>query len=145
MNHNKLPEHLKELRSVYQYSQAYVAEKLSISRQTYSHYETGRIMPPPDSLYALAKLYHVSIDMLLADHAEHPANHENTKKNSDMMPDARLFPAYIDYVSEPENKKRFSNLTPYEKRVLFYFSLLDERDQNDILTFMEVKYNNRKA
>lgn len=143
MNHNSLPERLKELRSIFEYSQAYVAEKLSISRQTYSHYETGRIMPPPDSLYALAGLYHVTVDMLLTDQSGQPEKRADTR-TAHMITNSELFPTYIDYVSNPENKKRFSNLTPYEKKLLFYYSLLDERDQNDILSFMEVKYHNRK-
>lgn len=141
MNRN-LSEYLKELRSVHEYSQAYVAEKLNISRQTYSHYETGRITPPPESLYALARLYHVSVDMLLSDRTE--PSYKTTKTDTPMMSDAELLPNYLDYVSRPDNKKRLSSLTPYEKRVLFYYSLLDERDQDDILSFMEVKYHNRK-
>ncbi|MCM1537443.1 MAG: helix-turn-helix domain-containing protein [bacterium] len=141
MNRN-LSEYLKELRSVYEYSQAYVAEKLNISRQTYSHYETGRITPPPESLYTLAQLYHVSVDMLLSDRPN--PSHKTTKPGTPMMSDAELLPNYLDYVSKPDNKKRLSNLTPFEKKVLFYYSLLDERDQDDILTFMEIKYHNRR-
>lgn len=141
MNRN-LPEYLKELRSVYEYSQADVAEKLNISRQTYSHYETGRITPPPESLYALARLYHVSVDMLLSDRME--AALKTTKSDKTMMSDTKLLPTYLDYVSKPDNKKRLSNLTPHEKQLIFYYSQLDERDRNDILNFMEVKYHNRK-
>lgn len=141
MNRN-LSEYLKELRSVYEYSQAFVAEKLNISRQTYSHYETGRITPPPESLYTLAQLYHVSVDMLLSDRPK--PSHKTTNPGTPMMSDAELLPNYLDYVSKPDNKKRLSNLTPFEKKVLFYYSLLDERDQDDILTFMEIKYHNRR-
>lgn len=141
MNRN-LSESLKELRSVYEYSQAFVAEKLNISRQTYSHYETGRITPPPESLCALAQLYQVSVDMLLSNRTE--PSRKTTKTNMPMMSNAELLPNYLDYVSKPDNKKRFSNLTPFEKKVLFYYSLLDERDQDDILTFMEIKYHNRR-
>lgn len=141
MNHN-LSEYLKELRSVYEYSQADVAKKLNISRQTYSHYETGRITPPPESLYTLAKLYHVSVDMLLSDKT--PSTNETIKSDNPMTSNSDLLPAYLDYVSEPANKKRLSNLTPYEKQIIFYYSHLDERDQDDILTFMKIKYHNRK-
>ena len=37
-----LPQKLKELRKVNNYTQDYVAEVLGVVRQTYSHYETGR-------------------------------------------------------------------------------------------------------
>lgn len=40
-----LPEYLKHLRKSRRYTQEEVAARLHISRQTYSHYETGRIRP----------------------------------------------------------------------------------------------------
>ena len=42
MSEKKLPQKLKELRKVNNYTQDYVAAVLGIVRQTYSHYETGR-------------------------------------------------------------------------------------------------------
>lgn len=45
MSEKKLPQKLKELRKVNNYTQDYVAAVLGIVRQTYSHYETGRRMP----------------------------------------------------------------------------------------------------
>ena len=41
-----LNQYLKELRKSCGYSQEFVASHLNITRQTYSHYETGRISPP---------------------------------------------------------------------------------------------------
>ena len=61
MQENPLGEYLKTLRRRCGYSQEFVASKLNIIRQTYSHYETGRIMPPVDSLYHLSKLYNVRV------------------------------------------------------------------------------------
>ena len=113
---NNLPERLKELRGSFRYSQAYVSRKLNISRQTYSHYETGRICPPSDSLAALARLYHVSIDYLLAD--------ANAEINM-------------------ENKNSQRKLSEFEQRLLHYFFRLEGRDQKDILDFIEIKYRNR--
>ena len=40
MNNKLLPQKLKELRKVNNYTQDYVAEVLGVVRQTYSHYET---------------------------------------------------------------------------------------------------------
>lgn len=59
-----LPEYLKELRRSCRYKQEYVASKLNIARQTYSHYETGRIKPPAGTLHKLAHLYGISIEEL---------------------------------------------------------------------------------
>lgn len=60
-----LGERLKSLRESHQYSQQYVADYLHIIRQTYSHYETGRINPPAKNLYALAALYEINPNALI--------------------------------------------------------------------------------
>ena len=49
MTGNSLGTYLKSLRKSNGYSQEFVASSLNIIRQTYSHYETGRIIPPVDS------------------------------------------------------------------------------------------------
>ena len=59
------PEYLKQLRESYHYKQAFVAAQLNICRQTYSHYETGRIRPSVPVLYNLAKLYGTSVESML--------------------------------------------------------------------------------
>ena len=42
-----------------------LAAYLNISRQAYSHYETSKRTPDPDTLLRLSSLYHVSVDVLL--------------------------------------------------------------------------------
>ncbi len=63
---NKLPQYLKELRKSHGYQQEFVASHLNITRQTYSHYETGRITPPVNSLYNLAALYGIPVENFLS-------------------------------------------------------------------------------
>ncbi len=60
-----LPEYLKQLRKAHHYKQEDIASRLHISRQTYSHYETGRIRPSIIVLYKIAKLYSISADEIL--------------------------------------------------------------------------------
>lgn len=60
-----LPEYLKHLRKSHRYKQEDIASHLHISRQTYSHYETGRIRPSLNALYHLAKFYGISADEIL--------------------------------------------------------------------------------
>lgn len=60
-----LPGYLKELRKSHHYKQDFVAAQLDIIRQTYSHYETGRITPPVKALCKLARLYEVPVESLL--------------------------------------------------------------------------------
>ena len=52
---------------------------------------------------------------------------------------------FLEYTSTPEIKKKFKNLDRKERLLLYYYSQLDERDQNDILTFLKVKQQNRAA
>ncbi len=60
-----LPEYLRQLRKFYCCTQKDIASQLNISRQTYSHYETGRIMPSINILYRLAQIYGISVDDIL--------------------------------------------------------------------------------
>ena len=43
---------------------AALAELLGISQQTYSRYERGQRIPSVETVYVLARLYHVSMDYL---------------------------------------------------------------------------------
>ena len=60
-----LPEILEELRTDHDYSQVAIAQKLHVSQQTYSNYETDKSDIPSAQLKVLAKLYGVSADYLL--------------------------------------------------------------------------------
>ena len=57
-----LREKIIKLRKSHHLTQGQVAAELHIRKNTYSHYETGRIIPPLSSLIQLAKLYHVSLE-----------------------------------------------------------------------------------
>ena len=140
MEQMTLPERLKALRSDRNYSQAYIAQQLNISRQTYSHYETGRINPPTDSLRALAELYNISMDLLIPTQAKRNSFY-NSISNT-YLPDYQLTKDYNEFIHI--NASRLRSLTGSEKHLLYYYSLLDNRDQKDILAFMKVKCMNRK-
>lgn len=109
------------------------------------HYETGRITPPVNSLYNLAKLYGVPVENFLdlvvtyninMDFAQKPA-----VQSSDMADDLSHF---LDFTCTPEIKKKFKNLDRRERLLLYYYLQLDTWDQEDILTFLKVKYQNRR-
>lgn len=117
-----LPEYLKELRRSCRYKQEYVASKLNIARQTYSHYETGRIKPPAGTLHKLAHLYGISIEELFDCMEE--------TKEGDRAGKQRLL--HYTGAGRPEN------------RFLRCFRELDERDRRDILSIMEMKIRNRE-
>lgn len=127
---NSLGAYLRTLRKRKGYSQEFVASQLNIIRQTYSHYETGRIMPPLDSLYHLAKLYQVSADTLL----ELAVNNEEESYEGETV---SLF-----YSSQ--GPSRYDSLSAEERELLRYYRLLDSRDRGDILEFMKIKCRRRK-
>ena len=56
---------LKDLRIDYDISQQELGNLIGISQRTYSHYENGERMIPPDVLCHLAEFYHTSVDYLL--------------------------------------------------------------------------------
>lgn len=60
-------EKLFTLRTQSGYSQEVLAEKLSVSRQAVSKWETGPTLPETDKLIAISNLFNVSIDSLLID------------------------------------------------------------------------------
>ena len=60
---------IKEARKEYGMSQEQLAEKLSVSRSAVAKWEAGNGMPDVDNLKALALLFDVSVDYLLADEA----------------------------------------------------------------------------
>ena len=61
----QLANNLKFLRTITGRTQDDLAAYLNISRQAYSHYETSKRTPDPDTLLRLSSLYHVSVDVLL--------------------------------------------------------------------------------
>lgn len=51
---------------------------------------------------------------------------------------------FMAYINRPELGKKFKALDHNEKLLLYYYQHLDQRDQEDMLTFLKVKYENRK-
>lgn len=78
---NSINIKLKELRIENNYSQAYVAEYLNISRQAISNWENGKSAPDLDNIVLLAKLYNISTDELLGN-ASHSPETTPTKAES---------------------------------------------------------------
>ncbi|SFG87781.1 helix-turn-helix transcriptional regulator [Enterocloster clostridioformis] len=62
-----LGETLKEHRTRCQMTQEFVAETIGVSRQAVSKWENGTSDPSTSNLFALAKLFGVSVEELLKD------------------------------------------------------------------------------
>ncbi len=61
---------LMTLRKMRHMTQQQVADKLGVSRSTYTCYEVGNSMPTAASLCALGDLFEVSLDYLLGRHED---------------------------------------------------------------------------
>ena len=60
-----LAQRLKTLRTERNLTQEFVAESLNVSRQAVSKWENGTSDPSTSNLFALAKLYSISVEELL--------------------------------------------------------------------------------
>lgn len=65
MNTNMTAKYLQFLRKSHGYTQDDLAQKLNISRQAVSKWETGTTIPDLDTLLKLSKLYHITINEIL--------------------------------------------------------------------------------
>ncbi len=59
-----MKEILKYLRQTHGFTQEEIAEKLTVSRQSYSKYEKGSVEPNPRVLQELARIYGVSVEFI---------------------------------------------------------------------------------
>lgn len=102
-----LGKELKRLRKARNFSQEDVAERLHVIRQTYSHYETGRVQPPVRKLYDLSVIYGIPMSELL-----------------NYMDDSRM-----EEISEEISVV----LSEQEYELLRYYRRLNEKNRKDIL------------
>ena len=121
MKNKLLPQKLKELRKVNNYTQDYVAEVLGVVRQTYSHYETGKRTPDAEAFYKLAGLYNISVDDLL--HLTIDIDREE----------------FHEFFNDPSNKKKYMFNTNLERELLFYFDKISDEDKKEIIEFTKIK------
>lgn len=128
---------LKELRKAYGYKQDDVAAGLGITRQTYSHYETGRRSPSPEILFKLAGIYNISVDDLLQLTIE--LDRSIYYDAPAPTPSSESLAEFLEYFNNPANQKKYQQCSTLEKEVLFYFEKLSEEDQKEIIEFTKIK------
>lgn len=75
----KLPENLKRIRKENGLSQEQFAEKLGVSRQAVSKWESGQSYPEMDKVLSICKMFNYNIDELLNENIKEVA--ENKKSN----------------------------------------------------------------
>ena len=137
MEQSLLSQRLKELRKVNNYTQDYVAAVIGTTRQTYSHYETGRRKPSTVTLYKLSGLYNISVDDLLhlsvdLDRNVYYEAPGPSKTSEDLS-------AYLEYFNDPRNQKKFQYNSNLEKELLYYFQMISDHDKREIIEFTKIK------
>lgn len=65
MSNIQLVKNMKILRKRYNLTQQQLADRINISRQAYSNYETNKREPELNIIIRIAEEFHVSLDMLL--------------------------------------------------------------------------------
>ena len=80
-----LGEQLKELRTRTGFSQEMVAERVGVSRQAVTKWESGRTLPTAENLAALAQLYQVPLETLGEDRSAQESMARSDKKLSDAL------------------------------------------------------------
>ena len=60
-----LGEKITTLRNQYEMSQGDLAEKMNVSRQSISKWETGTSVPELEKLIQLSELFHITLDELV--------------------------------------------------------------------------------
>ncbi len=88
-----LGERIASLRNEKRMSQGELAEKLNVSRQSVSKWETDASIPELDKIIQLCELFHISMDELVRGEGEEPSAKEETQ--AAVMPEATLPPKAI--------------------------------------------------
>lgn len=132
MSVSTLPIKLKYLRKLNNYSQQRLSNKINISRQAYSLYETGKRVPNLETLVSITQLYNVSIDFLVAD-CDNAQVHE--------LDDVELFGKYL---ASSTDDSRYENIAPAEKQLLQLFSQVSFETQQEVIALLKSRIEKQK-
>lgn len=126
-----LGENIKRRREELKLSQEYVADRLGVSRQAVSKWETGRAEPTAGNLIALAQVLEISLAELTqsgqvprsaADKKPNPILRANLVKTAIIFQGAMLFSAANTFFLW--KNARQANKALYKGGVIFYLILL---------------------
>lgn len=86
----ELKEKLVALRKEKGLTQLVVAEKLNVSRQAISRWESGTALPSTDNLRCLGALYEVPIDYLVNEETERPISEDDSRQDENKQKHKRV-------------------------------------------------------
>ncbi len=147
-----LSKYLRMLRDSKGFSQEDIAEKIGTSRASYSHYETGHIMPSNDILDKLASIYNVSlVDLIKLSAVSGKAVERQIDRLSGVAEISGIFAdstqtnyfdsVYIDFIQNcpTMNEKELKRwMKPEMVEIAYYYSKLSEKYKKAAKSFMKV-------
>lgn len=95
----ELKEKLVALRKEKGLTQLVVAEKLNVSRQAISRWESGTALPSTDNLKCLGALYGVPVDYLINEAIERSVSEGDNKEIEDQQRRKRLLRGIVAIIS----------------------------------------------
>lgn len=95
----ELKEKLVALRKEKGLTQLAVAEKLDVSRQAISRWESGVALPSTDNLKCLGALYGIPVDYLINEETEWVNSESDNKKNEDRRNHKKLSRGIVACIS----------------------------------------------
>lgn len=134
-HYETIPENLKYYRKLENLTQERVAGLLGISRQAYNHYESGRVSPDVNVLFALSEMYEISIESFFR--REEPRGREileELENSSHRVSD------FMEYYGKKDNMIKYRALTREEKELLFYFKNVGSEARKEFLLTLFLKY-----
>ncbi len=101
---NQFSENLKKIRKEQNLSQEELADKLGVSRQAISKWESGQAYPEMDKIITICNMFNVNIDDLLHSDIKEVKGEEESKKKINSFVDG-----FLKYITNTINM--FSNMT----------------------------------
>ena len=92
-----MKEILKYLRQLNSYTQEEVAQKLSVSRQSYSKYEKGTVVPSDKMILKIAELYNVHPDFIRENNIPYKAAYSLSPEKDAMLEFASPSASAVEY------------------------------------------------
>lgn len=141
-----LAKNIKLFRLYNGYTQKQVADILNIERSTYAYYESGKSVPDIETIIKLARLYNISIDLLLgnSDYLKQKYEEEQNGKLKDSSANYNRSSEDGDNDKEPSDKgveekgalpSSMDELDAYERQLISLFRRLKEKQT--ILSLLE--------
>ena len=128
---------LRNLRQQKGITQREIAAILNIDRSTYTYYEGGRTLPDIQTVARLAKMYGVTVDYLLSDSDEEPA-----QANRSYMP--QLHDNEVQYATKINNGNVTMSLNQIELQLIQAFRYMPLDLQNETLRLFQEMLAKRK-